>query len=216
MTVEHVLRVFVDAEGGHGNPLGVVMDTADWTDEQCQTRAAELGYSETVFVDDAASGRIRIFTPSVRFPFAGHPTVGTAWLLHRLGFPVRGLETDAGLVEVLVDEDRATVWALPQWAPPFDLIELESADAVDEASPSAGSARYVWAWLDEPEGIVRARSFVPEAGIAEDEATGAAAIRLAAQLGQSITILQGVGSVLEAAPDGDRIRLRGRVADTES
>ena len=102
MTVEHVLRVFVDAEGGHGNPLGVVMDTADWTDEQCQTRAAELGYSETVFVDDAASGRIRIFTPSVRFPFAGHPTVGTAWLLHRLGFPVRGLETDAGLVEVLV------------------------------------------------------------------------------------------------------------------
>ena len=50
--------------------------------------AAELGFSETVFVEDRESGRIRIFTPGLELPFAGHPTVGTAWLLAETGTPV--------------------------------------------------------------------------------------------------------------------------------
>ena len=58
----------------------------------------------------------------------------------------------------------------------------------------------IWAWLDEPDGVIRARVFVPEGGIAEDEATGSAALRLAAAVGRPIEIRQGRGSVLYARP----------------
>ena len=49
--------------------------------ERRQAVAADLGLSETVFVDDAERGEVRIFTPAVELDFAGHPAVGTAWLL---------------------------------------------------------------------------------------------------------------------------------------
>ena len=61
----HVLRVFCDAEWGFGNPLGVFLDGEEIPAERRQDVAAELGFSETVFVDDAASGRMRIFTPGL-------------------------------------------------------------------------------------------------------------------------------------------------------
>ena len=77
----HVLRVFCDAEWSFGNPLGVFLDGAEIPEERRQDVAAELGFSETVFVDDAAEGRMRIFTPGMELGFAGHPSVGTAWLL---------------------------------------------------------------------------------------------------------------------------------------
>ncbi|MEA2368961.1 MAG: hypothetical protein QOH38_1679, partial [Thermoleophilaceae bacterium] len=90
-----MLRVFVDEEGRHGNPLGVVVDGAAGAPDRRQTRAAELGYSETVFVDNRERGAIRIFTPGAEVEFAGHPCVGTAWLLG-----VDSLELVAGTVPV--------------------------------------------------------------------------------------------------------------------
>jgi len=70
----------------------------------------------------------------------------------------------------------------------------------DEAGPSAAQNRMIWAWRDEPDGVIRARVFVPQGGIAEDEATGSAALRLAAAVGRPIEIRQGRGSVLYARP----------------
>ena len=69
-----------------------------------------------------------------------------------------------------------------------------------------------WAWLDEGAGLLRARVFPVQLGIAEDEATGGAAVVLCAQLGRPIEIRQGLGSVLHVrpAPDG-RVELGGRV-----
>ena len=61
-----------------------------------QAVAAELGFSETVFVDDAATGELRIHTPTVELPLAGHPLVGTAWLLAETGTPVDTLRPPAG------------------------------------------------------------------------------------------------------------------------
>ena len=83
---------------------------------------------------------------------------------------------------------------------------------VDEAEPG-GVDRMIWAWLDEADGLIRARVFVPEAGIAEDEATGSAAMRLAAALGRPIEIRQGVGSVIYARPlAAGPAEIGGRVA----
>src|SRR5436305_6282719 len=68
----HVLRVFVDDHGRHGNPLGVFLDGHDIAPDRRQRIAAELGFSETVFLEDRKTGELRIFTPSMELPLAGH------------------------------------------------------------------------------------------------------------------------------------------------
>jgi trans-2,3-dihydro-3-hydroxyanthranilate isomerase len=66
-----------------GNQLAVVFDAADLTDEQMQAIALETNFSETTFVIEQHADRatVRIFTPVQELPFAGHPTIGTAWAL---------------------------------------------------------------------------------------------------------------------------------------
>lgn len=68
-----------------GNPLAVVVDADDWTDERRQQFAAEINFSDTTYVTSApeADGgyRVRIFTPAREIAFAGHPILGTAWVV---------------------------------------------------------------------------------------------------------------------------------------
>lgn len=198
--VDHVLRVFTDAEGRFGNFLGIFLDTANWSDEFCQSRAFGLGFNETVFVDDITTGRIRIFTPKVKLGFAGHPTVGAAWLIDHLGHEVHALQCDVGVVHSVATQLGATVLAHPSWSPAIDLRQVDSPEVVDSYQPWDDSHEYVWAWLDEGAGVVRARAFVGTVGIPEDEATGSAAILLAAHLNRALRIYQGVGSRIDVGP----------------
>ncbi len=201
----HVLKVFVGDEGVGGNPLGVFLDGADTPDEECQRVAADLGFSETVFVDDSDTGELRIFTPETELPFAGHPLVGTAWLIAKERTEAAALRPPAGEVPVRLDGDIAFITGRPEWAPPFEHIELESPAAVEMLGgpPEGKDLVGVWAWEDEASGYLRARVFAPRVGVAEDEATGAHAVRLAARLGREVLIRQGVGSLISARPDED-------------
>jgi predicted PhzF superfamily epimerase YddE/YHI9 len=201
----HVLRVFVSEDGEWGNPLGVFLDGGQVPEPERQRIATELGFSETVYVEDTDSGRIRIFTPGLELPFAGHPTVGTAWLLARTGNPVAALQTRAGKVGVREDGEEVHVAARPEWSPQLDYIELGSPAEVRglDGPPDGSQAAYAWAWIDEAAATIRARCFIEEAGIAEDEATGSAAIVLSDRLGRAVTIHQGRGSVLVVRPLGD-------------
>src|SRR5258705_59168 len=106
MTELHVLRVFVGPDGGGGNPLGVFLDGSAVPADRRAGVATELGFSETVFVDDRALGAIRIFTPAAELPFAGHPTVGTAWLFRETRAPVHVLPPPAGGGGVRPDAER--------------------------------------------------------------------------------------------------------------
>ena len=84
----HTLDVFTEVAFG-GNQLAVLPDARGLTDEQMTTLTREFNYSETVFVfppsDPKNTRRVRIFTPGSELPFAGHPTVGTAFLLAAIG-----------------------------------------------------------------------------------------------------------------------------------
>src|SRR5215210_3939542 len=96
MATLHLLRVFCSGDGSGGNPLGVFLDGPEVAPALRQAVAAHLALSEVVFVDDAERGEIRIFTPTEELDFAGHPSVGTAWLLEG----VAALRPPAGEVRV--------------------------------------------------------------------------------------------------------------------
>jgi predicted PhzF superfamily epimerase YddE/YHI9 len=210
----HVLRVFVGPDGRGGNPLAVFLDAASIPTHARLAIAADLGFSETVFVDDAVEGTIRIFTPTAELSFAGHPTVGTSWLLQETGAPTTVLRPPAGEVSFHRDQQLAWIRADGTWVGDFRREQLASTAAVDEfAGPTVGQPGvYVWAWADETVGEIRARCFPTDYGIAEDEATGAAAVAMGRDLRRNLTIRQGVGSeiLVRPLPDG-MIEIGGRV-----
>jgi predicted PhzF superfamily epimerase YddE/YHI9 len=211
-----VVRVFTDERGANGNELGIVRSSPA-TAQREQAIATALGFSETVFLDEVdTAGRaaeLRIFTPARELPFAGHPSVGTAWWLAERRTPVDVLREKAGDVAVSVDDDTAWIAARPEWAPDFAWLPLRSPEDVDALDPSAFTTghHYAYAWIDEAAGRLRARMFAPDMGIVEDEATGAAAVSVTARLGRALRITQGEGSELTTEPlDDGRIRVGGR------
>ncbi|MFB7383870.1 PhzF family phenazine biosynthesis protein [Kitasatospora purpeofusca] len=210
MADHEVLHVFCGPDGTHGNALGVVRDGAAVPAQaDRQAIARRLGFSETVFVDDPETGAIDIWTPTLRLPFAGHPCVGAAWLLG-----VDRLVTAAGVVRVRHDGEFTRVAAPAAWAPPRTLRRYATAAEVDGlAVPPPGEWIYAWAWQDETAGTVRARAFPGRGdGIDEDEATGAAALLLTAELGRGLTITQGLGSQLVTGIPGEGlVEVGGRV-----
>ena len=196
-----LLRVFCDEDGSGGNSLAVFADGAEVPPERRQAVAADIGLSETVFVDDGERGEVRLFSPAVELDFAGHPAVGAAWLLEG----VESLRTRAGEVPVEREDGAVFVAARPAWGPPFELEQLGSPAEVDalDGPPRGHDLIAAWAWLDEAAGMVRARVFPVRLGIPEDEATGSAATKLEAEIGRPIDIRQGRGSRILARPRAD-------------
>lgn len=110
------LDVFAARPGG-GNPLGVVFDAQDWSDERMQRCANWTGLVETTFVlpptRAEASYRLRIFTPTREIPFAGHPTIGSAHAVLETGYarPEDGQlvqECGAGLLPIGIEGNGDT------------------------------------------------------------------------------------------------------------
>lgn len=107
----------------NGNPLAVIMDASGLSDDQMQAIARWTNLSETTFVlpptDPAADYRVRIFTPDTEFPFAGHPTLGTAHALLEAGVVLKQpgqimQECGLGLVRVNISDDGALAFAAPE------------------------------------------------------------------------------------------------------
>lgn len=117
-----------------GNPLAVLPDARGLTDAQMQSIAREFNFSETTFVlppdDPRHAARVRIFTPGGELPFAGHPTIGTAFVLASIGaLPADAreiaFEEGVGPVAVAIFRDgdrvtrcRLTAAQLPEQGPP--------------------------------------------------------------------------------------------------
>ena len=112
--------VFTDRRFG-GNPLAVFPDARGLSAAEMQALAAELNLSETTFVlppdDEANTAQVRIFNRTAEMPFAGHPSIGTGYVLAKRGRAREGiltLEVPAGLVrvEIETDEDGQAVGGL--------------------------------------------------------------------------------------------------------
>jgi trans-2,3-dihydro-3-hydroxyanthranilate isomerase len=131
--------VFTDCAFG-GNPLAVVLDAGGLATEQMQAIATEFNYSETTFVlppaDRANDANVRIFTVRAEIPFAGHPNVGTAFVLatQAANTPARlRFEEKAGLVPVEIMRGQGGVTGAELTAPK-PLERLSQADAAQAAA----------------------------------------------------------------------------------
>jgi trans-2,3-dihydro-3-hydroxyanthranilate isomerase len=125
-----------------GNQLAVFTDATDIPEDALQPLAKEIGFSETVFVyRPHADGhaRIRIFTPASELPFAGHPVLGTAFVL---GAPLQTteirLETGRGTVPVALEREGAAI-AFGRMSQPIPIIEPFA--CADELLRALGVAR---------------------------------------------------------------------------
>jgi predicted PhzF superfamily epimerase YddE/YHI9 len=206
VTLARVVRVFTDPAGKHGNPLGIVENAPAVVPdpEHRQALAAALGYSETVFIDDPDKAEIVIYSPRRMVPFAGHAAVGAAWTIARLtGQHPEALHMPGGDAPTWAHPDGVWVRASLALTPPWWHERLADAARVDALTGPLSPAQdmtQLWAWIDEPAGIIRVRTFAARIGITEDEACGTGAMRLAAALGRRLTLHHGEGSVIHAQP----------------
>jgi len=219
-----VLDVFTDRAFA-GNPLAVVYGGDGLGTAQMQAIAREFNLSETVYplpsTMDDAHYKVRFFTPAAEIAFAGHPSVGTAWVLARDGVIPAGdvvQECGAGLLPITVDEHGArltggdpTIRGDVDPGMVLAAVGLQQSD-VDARAPAgiAGAgADFVFIAVrddavgranlnpaamrsldrrplqglsvfsyDSSSGAVHLRMFTPDLGIAEDPATGSAAVAL--------------------------------------
>lgn len=210
-----VVDVFTDTPYA-GNQLAVVLDADDLETAQLQAIAREFNLSETAFPMPAPEGAtygLRIFTPTTELPFAGHPSVGSAAVLHNLGRIPAGPNVQAcaaGLLDVLVGAEEVTLsGGAPTVGPPLEpapLLHALGLTASDLAGPPprfAGTGIEFAYLLVRPEALgavrldtvavsalggtgislsswdgetARTRVFPGNVGIAEDAATGSAAL----------------------------------------
>jgi trans-2,3-dihydro-3-hydroxyanthranilate isomerase len=133
------LDVFTDTRFG-GNPLAVFTDARGLSDAQMQSLAAEMNLSETTFVlppqDPANAARVRIFNRTAEMPFAGHPSVGTGWVLSQMGHgeDLR-LEVMAGVVGVRIEAGGGVI-AAPKPLALGEPLPLDLAAACASLAPS--------------------------------------------------------------------------------
>ncbi|MFQ5966086.1 MAG: PhzF family phenazine biosynthesis protein [Acidimicrobiia bacterium] len=107
----YIVRVFTRGDEG-GNHLGVVTDSTGLSDNDMQAIAAELGFSETIFLSwkvESEPPTARIFTPTVELPFAGHPLVGACWVLSVMG-PGGADRIICGIGEVSLAVEGEMAW----------------------------------------------------------------------------------------------------------
>jgi trans-2,3-dihydro-3-hydroxyanthranilate isomerase len=151
-----------------GNQLGVFTDAREIPEDELQPIARELNFSETVFVYSPTAGghaRMRIFTPVQEIPFAGHPTLGTAFVLAQpmqLG-EIR-LETGSGVVPVRLERDgpRIVFGRMEQPLPsiePFDAAPVLAALGVERSELPVevydNGIRHVYVALGSEEQVAR-------------------------------------------------------------
>ena len=188
-----------------------------------QRVAAELGYSETIFVDSA---RCRVEPPrtpassppppNCRSP--GTPRSGASWWLRTRGHRSTPCRYPRASCRSSYDRDLTDGAAhAPSGRPTSRFYDLATVDELSAADPddySDDAEHYLWTWIDEPAGTIRSRMFAADLGFREDEATGAAAVRITDYLSRDLTIMQGKGSIIQTTWSAEGwVKVAGRVAD---
>jgi len=193
------LDVFTDRPFG-GNQLAVILDGRGLSDAEMQAIAREMNFSETTFVlpatDAKATRRVRIFTPAVELPFAGHPTVGTTFALQHDGVIRREdgspiyLQLGIGTlpIDLLYEDSRLSFVWMHQPVPTYEpwngdrrvlaaALGLSEDDLAPDLPIEIGSAgvRFLYVPLRSLDALGRAAGRPPLAAITREVADNAGA-----------------------------------------
>jgi trans-2,3-dihydro-3-hydroxyanthranilate isomerase len=175
-----VADVFTD-EPLAGNPVAVFTDARGLETDEMQRLARELNLSESVFVFPAEQGghaRIRIFTPGIEMQFAGHPTLGTAFVL---AAPMQlieiHLETGAGIVPVALEREAHKIvfgrmaQPVPRWEPYAEAEALLAAVGVERSELPVeeydNGAQHVYVALESEDAVAALRPNLGPLGLPE-------------------------------------------------
>lgn len=222
MATVHILDVFVDLEGNYGGGLGVVLDDHRViADAERKSITRQLGYEETVFVNDLKLSDVSVYTPQREVPFAGQPMIGTAWLLGQLNDePIQTIHCLGGTIDTWRLSELTWVRAKLDIMPPWNIKQLPGPKDVESLVFSNAEAMphtLAWAWADEARGKIRARTFAVDWDIPfEVETNGSGSMILASKLKRNVQIQHGKGSIIYAKPVGtDHAALGGRVKERQ-
>lgn len=210
-------QVFVDESGRFGNPGSLIIDEGGKlsTDERIAI-TKQINHDETLFVDNIENNQVSIYHAYGEVDFAGNVLVGSAWQLMKIKDDIRmTINCSRGEIEVWREGDivwlRANTegdignWDYEQMNTPEEVDEIDVADTI-------GWKKMVWAWIDENQGIIRARTFASKIDIPEVQGNGSGSMNLANQLQAKIIITHGDGSIIYARPANDNCaELGGRV-----
>lgn len=206
----NIARVFVDKNGKFGNPVGIVIDDEHGlSDEEKQKVATKLNFSETVFIESlGVIPTVTIFNPQHKVKFAGHAVLGTAYFIkHILDKSIDSIKCWEEDVSVRFEGEKTYVVAPLSIMPGWSYEQLSSTNEVEELSKEEIAQKkhvFVWAWINETKGFVRARTFAPDWGIPEDQANGSGSMLLASKLNKELEIHHGDGSIIYAKTVNDK------------
>lgn len=200
-----MFRVFVDEAGNFGDLASVVIDESRAiSDDERQSFTRSLNTGETIFINNIAQADISVMHAHGEIDFAGVGVMAAAFLLRELrGAPIDFLHGRAG--DILISQDGDITWAqadiksMPHW----NFKQLTSAGAVEQIDADEMKKMehtMIWSWLDEHEGLIRARTFAADWGFPEAEGNGSGSMRLASHLGREIFVRHGKGSEIFAKP----------------
>ena len=175
-----VADVFTD-EPLAGNPVAVFTDARGLETDEMQRLARELNLSESVFVLPAEQGghaRIRIFTPGIEMQFAGHPTLGTAFVLAApMQLPEIRLETGVGIVPVTLEREGPKLvfgrmaQPVPRWEAYAEAEALLEAVGVERSELPVeeydNGAQHVYVTLDSEDAVAQLRPNLTPLGLPE-------------------------------------------------
>ena len=219
--VIHVIKVFVNKNNDFGNPVGIVEDTEhELNDNDRRKIAKDLNFSETVFIDNFGTEPvINIFNPIHKVKFAGHAVLGTVDFISKnidgnVGHIICGKEaiqvnSKNGLTHIKAPLKIMPTWNYEKVSLPVKVEELSSREMANKQH------LFVWAWINEKVGTVRARTFASDWGIPEDEANGSGSMVLASHLNRDLEIQHGKGSIIYARPINNDFAEVGGATNTE-
>ena len=202
----NILKVFIDGAGKFGNPVGIIVDTENKIDNKNrQQMAIDSGFSETVFINDIETKDISIFSPTRQIPFAGHALVGTSYFFNTvLNLPTTEIVSMDKIIKSWQKDNLTFVEADLSILPNWNFKEYKTPEEIEQITIQEASILehcLVWSWINEKEGIVRARTFASDWNILEDEANGSGAMKLASLVNRDLIIHHGKGSVIHSTPN---------------
>jgi predicted PhzF superfamily epimerase YddE/YHI9 len=216
ITVE-ILHVFTDENGKYGNLVPIIIDEDGKISlEERIAFTKKNGYDETLFINNLDRREVSIYNSQQEVSFAGPPLVGAAWFLRKkLGKFFNTIYCQSK--EIILTYSSDMIWIqtgienIPRWnfklfGTPTDIVNLSQKEVENTKHTM------MWSWIYEQKGVVRARTFAKDWGIAEAEANGSGSILLSSILLRDLVVIHGKGSELFTKYiDNEHVQLGGRV-----